>query len=60
MDSTEKQATLSFIDNQNTRYESQIWALEKPDVEKLLLTGRLGKDSLRTECVLRKDKLIFK
>ncbi|RYU96402.1 hypothetical protein [Emticicia agri] len=59
MDSTETQATLSFIDNQNTRYESQVWTLEKPNAEKLLLTGRLGKDSLRSECILRKDKLIF-
>ena len=60
MDSTDKQATLSFIDNQNTRYESQVWTFEKPIADKLLLTGRLSQDSLRLACILRKDKLSFK
>jgi uncharacterized membrane protein YphA (DoxX/SURF4 family) len=60
MDSTDKQATLSFINNQNTRYETQVWALEKPVADKLLLTGRISKDSLKIECTLRKDKLTFK
>ncbi len=58
MDSTDKTATLSFVNNQNTRYETQIWKLEKPEAEKLLLTGRWSKDSLRAECTLRKDKLL--
>lgn len=60
IDSTERQATISFINNQNTRYESQVWMLEKPVVNRLLLTGRITKDSLRIECTLRKDKLTFK
>jgi len=60
MDSTEKQATLSFINNQNTRYESQVWTIEKPVADKLLLTGRMSTDSLKIECSLRKDKLTFK
>jgi uncharacterized membrane protein YphA (DoxX/SURF4 family) len=60
MDSTDKQATLSFINNQNTRYESRVWSLEKPVADKLLLTGRIGKDSLKIECILRKDKLTFR
>ncbi|RFS14689.1 DoxX family protein [Emticicia sp. C21] len=59
MDSTDKQATLSFINNQNTRYETQIWTLEKPIADRLLLTGRISKDSLKMECTLRKDKLTF-
>ncbi|HEY1055199.1 MAG TPA: DoxX family protein, partial [Emticicia sp.] len=59
MDSTEKQTTISFINNQNTRYETQTWKLEKPVADKLLLRGRIGKDSLNIECTLRKDKLIF-
>lgn len=57
IDSTEKQATLNFINKQNTRYESQIWTLEKPANDKLLLMGRLTKDSLKIECTLRKEKL---
>ncbi|GAB3523403.1 DoxX family protein [Emticicia fontis] len=59
MDSTEKQTTISFINNQNTRYETQTWKLEKSVADKLLLRGRIGKDSLNIECTLRKDKLIF-
>lgn len=58
MDSTDKTATLSFVNNQNTRYETQVWNLEKPEAEKLFLTGRWSKDSLRAECTLRKDKLL--
>lgn len=58
MDSTDKSATLSFINNQNTRYESQVWKFEKPDTDKLILTGRWSKDSLRASCVLRKDRLL--
>jgi uncharacterized membrane protein YphA (DoxX/SURF4 family) len=60
IDLGEKTATFNFMNNKSTRFESQIWTLEKPIAEKLLLTGRLGKDSLRAECVLRKDKLLFK
>lgn len=58
LDSTETASTLNFVNNQNTRYETRIWKFEKPVADKLLLTGRLNKDSLRAECILRKDKLL--
>jgi len=58
VDSTETELTINFINNQNTRYEKQIWKFDKPTANKLILTGRWSNDSLRAECVLRKDKLL--
>ncbi|WP_337040508.1 DoxX family protein [Emticicia sp. 17c] len=58
VDSTQKEATLNFINQRNTRYEKQVWKYDKNKQNELTLQGRIGKDSLRMVCSLRHDKLL--
>jgi len=60
VDSAKKELTLDFINDRNTRYEKQVWQFAKPDLDNISLIGRWGKDSIRTEWLLRKETLLRK
>lgn len=57
LDTTKKEIAVNLINNRNTRYEERIWKYQKLDSEHLNFIGRLGRDSIRTECILRKNIL---